>query len=157
MDKSTPEIYTYGHTISHHDSLPICFGRQVVGNAGRQADAGVHVGALGDVAGHARGHLVAGRAAHASPPVETRRCTKMPGVTTDSGSSSPSATTPDTWAMVHAAAIAISGPKLRAVLRYTRLPQRSPRCALIRAKSARSGDTSPQIGEAACRERVCQT
>src|SRR3546814_12874170 len=73
-------------------------GRQVVGNAGRQADAEVHVGALGDVAGHARGPLVAGRAAHASPPVETRRCTKMPGVTTDSGSSSPSATTPATWA-----------------------------------------------------------
>src|SRR3546814_9908316 len=88
-------------------------GRQVVGNAGRQADAEVHVGALGDVAGHARGHLVAGQAAHAAPPVETRRCTKMPGVTTDSGSSSPSATTPDTWAMVHAAAIAINGPKLR--------------------------------------------
>ena len=30
----------------------------------------------------------------------------------------------------------LPGDTARAVLRYTRLPQRSPRCALIRAKSA---------------------
>ncbi|KJG14356.1 hypothetical protein UA70_19250 [Raoultella planticola] len=37
------------------------------------------------------------------------------------------------------AAVAIMGPKLRAALRYTRLPQRSAWCALIRAKSALIG------------------
>src|SRR5690606_6237522 len=117
-------------------------GRQVVGDAGRQADAEVHVGALWDVPGDPFGHLFAAQSAHAAPPVSTTRCTKIPGVTTASGSSSPSGTTSLTWAMVHLAAIAISGPKLRAVLRYTRLPQRSPRCALISAKSACSGYSS---------------
>src|SRR3546814_708238 len=92
-------------------------GRQVVGDAGRQADAEVHVGAFGDVARHALRHLLTVQATHGLPPAATTRCTKMPGVTMASGSSSPNATTSDTWAMVHFAAIAISGPKLRAVLR----------------------------------------
>ena len=40
------------------------------------------------------------------------------------------------------AAVAITGPKLRAVSRKTRLPQRSPRSALMSAMSARIGCSS---------------
>ena len=74
--------------------------RQVVGHQRRQADAEVHVGAFGDVARDARGHLVAGQLLHRHRCVRqaaclkpagrgrgalrscTTRCTKMPGVTT---------------------------------------------------------------------------
>src|SRR5690606_12148283 len=45
------------------------------------------------------------------------RSTKMPGVTTCSGSISPGSTTRRACTMVNAAAIAISGEKLRAALR----------------------------------------
>jgi hypothetical protein len=62
-----------------------------------------------------------------------------PGVTTHSGSSVPSGTISCTVAIVVFAAIAITGPKLRAVMRYVRLPQRSPRSALMNATSACSG------------------
>src|SRR5699024_4865754 len=117
-------------------------GGQVVGHAGGQADAQVHVGALGNIPGHPFGHLFSAQSAHAAPPVATTRCTKMPGVTMCSGSSAPSSTTSETWAIVVAAAVAMIGPKLRAALRYTRLPQRSPWWALINAKSARIGYSS---------------
>src|SRR3546814_20095206 len=129
---ATTEIETHGHQRSLHVELPIgaqteqavlslqedlLVGRQVYGYLGRQADAQVHVRALRDGARHALCHLLTVQAAHVLPPAATTRCTKMPGVTMASGSSSPSATTSATWAMVHLAAIALSGPKLREVLR----------------------------------------
>src|SRR5437764_15391812 len=106
----------------------------MIGNHGRQADAQVHIGAFGNVVRYARCHLVAGQTFHFYASCLTTRCTKIPGVTIASGSSSPSGTISLTCAMVTLAAMAMMGPKLRAVLRYTRLPQRSPRCALISAK-----------------------
>jgi len=62
------------------------------------------------------------KTAEGTPMVLTRgtfttRCTKMPGVTIASGSSSPRATISCTDATVTVAAIAMIGPKLRAVLR----------------------------------------
>lgn len=128
-------------------------GAEVVGHQGRHADAEVRVGAFGDVLGDALRHLIAGQSFHggvlrvqaACAPssaactacgTSTTRCTKMPGVTICSGSSPPRSTTYETCTMVVLAALAITGPKLRAVLRYTRLPQRSPLKALISAKSA---------------------
>src|SRR5690606_7583580 len=114
-------------------------GGQVVGHQRGQADAQVDIGALGDVLRDAGGDLVAGQfAAHccslaAGASICTTRLTKMPGVTMFSGSSSPSSTISRTCATATRAALAMMGPKLRAVLRYTRLPQRSPRSALIRA------------------------
>ena len=48
----------------------------------------------------------------------------------------------DTSAMVSAAAVAITGPKLRAVLRYTRFPARSPMWAPMTATSPRIGNSS---------------
>ncbi len=53
----------------------------------------------------------------ATRSIRTIRWTKMPGVTTASGSSSPRATILCTVAIVVFAAIAITGPKLRAVMR----------------------------------------
>src|SRR5690606_29204397 len=106
------------------------------GDQRRQADAQVHIGAFGNVACHPRGDLVAIVSIHKDGSRDWRQIrllTKMPGVTTASGSSSPSSQTRPTEAMVWRAAMAITGPKLRAVLRYTRLPQRSPASALIRA------------------------
>ena len=50
--------------------------RQVVGHQRRQADAEVDVGALGDVAGDARGHLVAAESLHGERP---RCCLKPAG------------------------------------------------------------------------------
>ena len=47
----------------------------------------------------------------------TTRSTKMPGVTTASGSMPPMSTSSRTSATTVAAAVAITGPKLRAVLR----------------------------------------
>src|SRR3546814_463709 len=115
-------------------------GRQVVGHQRGQHDAQVDVGAFGNVLRDTGGDLVAGQfAAHCcslaagAVSICTTRLTKMPGVTTASGSSSPSSTTSRTWATATRAALAMMGPKLRAVLRYTRLPQRSPRSALISA------------------------
>ena len=62
-------------------------GRQVVGDQGRQADTQVHVGAFGNVAGDARGDLVAAQfvlahccsLAAGAASIRTTRCTKMPG------------------------------------------------------------------------------
>jgi hypothetical protein len=93
---------------------------QMVGHQRRQADAEVDVSALGDVARDARGDLVAVELLHAallSGAMRTTRFTKMPGVTTTSGSSSPSATVSRTCATVILAAAAMIGPKLRAVMR----------------------------------------
>ena len=47
----------------------------------------------------------------------TTRSTKIPGVTTASGSIPPMSTTSRTCATTVSAAVAITGPKLRAVLR----------------------------------------
>jgi hypothetical protein len=47
----------------------------------------------------------------------TTRCTNSPGVTTASGSSAPNSTTSCTLTTVVFAAIAMIGPKLRAVFR----------------------------------------
>src|SRR3546814_4694843 len=41
-DTATTEIYTYGHTLSLHDALPILLGPAQ--RADRAGDAGVHVG-----------------------------------------------------------------------------------------------------------------
>ena len=62
------------------------------------------------------GHAAHGRSSCGRRQTTTRS-TKMPGVTTTSGSSSPISTTRVTSAIVVAAAVAITGPKLRAVLR----------------------------------------
>src|SRR5690606_39002253 len=92
----------------------LAIGRKVVGDQRRQADAQVHAGAVRDVARHARGHLVAVEPLHRRPPASvgataaprtpftcTTRFTKMPGVTTASGSIAPSSTISDTCAIVH--------------------------------------------------------
>src|SRR5690606_8597381 len=61
--------------------------------------------------------------------------TKTPEVTMLSGSSMPRGTTSSTSTMVVFAAMHMAGPKLRAVMRYCRLPHRSARRALINEKS----------------------
>src|SRR4051794_20021874 len=95
---------------------------QVICDECRQADAEIHVRAFGDVARDAGGHLVSIELLHHAAflrpgAIFTTRCTKMPGVTTASGSSAPSSTVSRTWTTVHFAAIAMIGAKLRAVLR----------------------------------------
>ena len=94
--------------LQHHAVLDV----EVVGDRGRLADAEVDEGAGGDVAGHQGGHLGLGEAHTA-----TTLSTKSDGVTTASGSSSPVSTIAVTWAITDVAAVAITGPKLRAVLR----------------------------------------
>src|ERR1017187_5519864 len=108
----------------------------MIGDQRRQADAEVDDGPVGNIPCHQRRHLGAAPFArvHAAPLTAvgaalkppalvatratlTMRCTKMPGVTTASGSSSPSATIWCTVAIVVFAAIAITGPKLRGVIR----------------------------------------
>ena len=66
----------------------------------------------------------------------------MRGVTTASGSSEPAGTTSVTCAITVRAAVAITGPKLRAVLRYTRFPSSSARQAEISATSPWMGYSS---------------
>ncbi len=104
----------------------LTLGGKVVRNLGGQSDAKVDVGALWNVAGDAGGHLVAVETVHcalsfqaavvrvADPApagaISTTRWTKMPGVTTTSGSMSPSGTIHETWAMVVLAAIAMIAP-----------------------------------------------
>ncbi len=104
-------------------------GRQVIADQGGQADAEIDHGTIGNVFGHAGGHLIAGQALHIldllgaqaaawlAPSTLTTRLTNNPGVTMCSGSSSPSSTISLTCTMGHLAAIAMIGPKLRAVLR----------------------------------------
>ena len=87
--------------------------RQVIRDERGKADAEIHVGAFAKIPRHPGRHFVARIALHAL----TTRWTKMPGVTTDSGSSSPSSTMCCTSATVQRAAEAMIGPKLRAVLR----------------------------------------
>ena len=101
-------------------------GRQMIGHQRGQADAEVHVSTFRNVLGHTGGHMIAVEFLHGQLPTRvvaaisdtlTTRCTKMPGVTMCSGSSAPSSTMWRTAATVVLAAIAIAGPKLRAVLR----------------------------------------
>ena len=56
---------------------------------------------------------------------------------------------------VIAAAVAITGPKLRAVLRYTRLPIRSPTCAPISATSPWIGYSSTYVAAVDLRGSPC--
>src|SRR5216683_5269204 len=115
----------------------------------RDADAEIDVIAVAQLLGGARRHLFAGPGHQISTPVaaaaasarlrvlrnsmrlwpvptSTIRLTKMPGVWIWSGSISPAGTRCSTSATVIFAAVAIIGLKLRAVLRYTRLPAVSP-------------------------------
>src|SRR5439155_1067732 len=65
--------------------------------------------------------------------------TKTPGVMTVSGSITPGSTSCSTSAIVCSEAVANTGLKFRADIRYTRFPLRSPRCAFTNAKSLRIG------------------
>src|SRR5690606_2453450 len=98
--------------------------RQMVSHQRRQADAQIDVGAFGDVLCDTGGNLVATQfiAHDCSLPevvasICTTRCTKIPGVTMLSGSSAPSSTVSRTCATVIRAALAMIGPKFRAVFR----------------------------------------
>src|ERR671929_1501935 len=96
--------------------------RQMVRHQCRQTDAEIHVRSFGNVARDARCHLVAIEFFHYAAflsvaPTLTTRCTNMPGVTTTSGSSAPISTISRTCTTVQRAALAITGAKLRAVLR----------------------------------------
>mgnify|MGYP003296925108 CR=1 FL=1 len=71
-----------------------------------------------------------------TPGASTTRWTKMPGMWTCSGSSSPGSTSSSTSAMVIFPAMAQSGLKFIAVAWKTRLPWRSPFQARTRPKSA---------------------
>src|SRR5262249_22470641 len=71
----------------------------------------------------------------------TRWSTYRCGVTIDSGSRPPAATISPASAIVSVAAVAISGLKLRAVLRYQRFPSSSAFAAYTRATSARIGSS----------------
>src|SRR3954447_5914130 len=91
--------------------------RDIACSQRRDADAEIDIGALGEVLRRAPGHLFAGQrsiARHACAPTTTTRSTKMLGVATASGSSSPSSTMVSTSATVNSAAIAITGLKFRA-------------------------------------------
>ena len=95
---------------------------QVLGDQRGQADAEIDVGAFRNVARDARGDLVAIELLHQAAflsegVIRTTRFTKMPGVTMPSGSSAPSSTISRTCTTVQRAALAMIGPKLRAVLR----------------------------------------
>ncbi len=118
--------------VSPHPSRPFrCAGTplvsgQVIGDAGRQADAEVDVSAFRNIAGHALGHFVTGQfcmsgssGALCGSQVFQREdaLDEMPGVMMFSGSRSPSATSCETSTMVVFAAVAMIGPKLRAALR----------------------------------------
>src|SRR5688500_15559490 len=93
---------------------------QLVGHHRRQTDAEVDVRTFGNVARNTRRHLLAVELFH---QCFTTRLTKIPGVTMCSGSSSPSSTVSRTCTTEIFAAAAMIGPKLRALLRYVRLPQ----------------------------------
>ena len=95
-----------------------------------KADAEIDIGAVGQVlrgapcdlgVGQLVGHHFAPSRRRASSccgfATWTTRSTKMPGVTTCSGSISPGATMRLAWTIVVLAAIAISGEKFRAALR----------------------------------------
>ena len=80
----------------------LTIGRQKIGNQGRQPDPKVDVGAVGEILRGPPGNLATFER-HLTPPylytgTWTTRSTKMPGVITISGSSSPSSTIWRTWA-----------------------------------------------------------
>src|ERR1700709_1403665 len=133
----------------------------IVRHQRRNPDAEVDVIAVAQFLGRARGHLIAGPGHQTSTPVaagaaalsgrgrvlrnsirllpvptSTMRLTKMPAVWMWSGSISPAGTRCSTSATVNFAAVAIIGLKLRAVLRYTRLPAVSPFQAWTMARAA---------------------
>src|SRR5690606_40482095 len=92
-------------------------GRQVARRQGREADAEVDVGAIGQVGGDRARHAVAIERTkgilHCVFSRRTTRCTKIPGSCTASGSIAPSGTIDSPWAMATRAAIATTGLKLR--------------------------------------------
>jgi len=100
----------------------IALAGQVIANQGGQANAKIHIGAFGNIQRYPRRQLFASQFYHRLigygfiAHTATTRCTKIPGVTTASGSSSPRPTMSLTWAMVQRAARAMMGPKLRADL-----------------------------------------
>src|SRR6202048_880488 len=111
---------------------------------GRNADGEIDISAVRQILRGAPCHLftrqsLMGFGGHARAPTTTMRSTKMLGVTTASGSISPSSTILSTSTTVKSAAIAITGLKFRADLTYVRLPQRSALLALISATSPFSG------------------
>src|SRR3954465_15203570 len=137
--------------------------RNVVRHQRRDPDAEIDVIAVAQFLGRARGHLIAGPRHQTSTPVAAgaadlsgrgrvlrnsirflpvptsmMRFTKMPGVWMWSGSISPAGTRCSTSTTVIFAAVAIIGLKLRAVLRYTRLPAVSPFQAWTMARSPNS-------------------
>src|SRR5205814_7954627 len=116
--------------------------------------AQIHIGAVGNVLRQALRHLLArspdyrrlrhGYDAPASTSSDswaglamaTTRSTKMPGVTIDSGSSLPGSTISAPWTIATLAAIAISGPKFRAVVLERMLPGVAATRPLMSEKSA---------------------
>src|SRR3954467_6321229 len=108
--------------------------RHELGDQLRNANAQIHIRAVENVLRQALRHLLARSTDHwrlrhgydapastssdswAGLAMATTRSTKMPGVTIDSGSSLPASTTSATWTIVTVPAIAIGGPKFRAVL-----------------------------------------
>src|SRR5258707_11481743 len=119
-------------------------GRHIACRQGRNADAEIDVGAFQQILRGAPCHLFTGQrligvGGHAWAPTTTTRSTKMLGVTTASGSISPSSTIWSTSTTVKSAAIAITGLKFRADFMYVRLPQRSALLAFINATSPFSG------------------
>src|SRR5690606_38365781 len=124
----------------------LAIARQVARGERGNADAEVHVGAVGQVRCDEPRHAVAieraERFGHCACSRRTTRCTKMPGSCTPSGSIAPSGTIDSTWATATREAIATTGLKLRSALLNTRLPQRSPCSALTRPKSPWIGCSS---------------
>src|SRR3954464_68361 len=108
--------------------------RHEPGDQLRNANAQIHIRAVGNVLRQTLRHLLARSPDHrrlrhgydapastssdswAGLAMAAARSTKRPGVTIDSGSSLPGSTTSATWTIVALAAIAISGLKFRAVL-----------------------------------------
>src|SRR5262249_56851999 len=135
-------------------------GGNIVGKGRGDADTEIDEKPVAQLLGGARGHLVACPGHQTSSPVPagaavrlrtvrcsmcftalgtcTKRLTKTPGVMMWSGLISPGCTRCSTSATVILPAVAIMGLKLRAVLRYTRLPSVSPIQAWMIERSATS-------------------
>src|SRR5262249_22524638 len=117
--------------------------RDAVGDERRHADAEVDVEAVAQFLRGAADDLFAGQAHFRTVLCSMRfsrlatmtRCTKMPGVWMQSGSIWPGSTSSSPSATQTFPAVAAMGLKLRAVLRYCRLPRRSPFCAATSEKS----------------------
>ena len=96
------------------DDFAVC--RQIIRHHRRHPDAKVDVDAVGQIMRDQVGDLRAGQwlgLAHRAPPTATTALTKIPGVITCSGASSPSATTRSTCTMLWRAAMHITDPKAR--------------------------------------------